>query len=322
MRAALPSRLAELHVIDGKPAFKVLLDLTLYLTGPTADELEFLLDLFDELCPVPSRDQRYLIDEIVDWCPVHAPLLTDLGREAAARGAKRPFFAPTFRRIAEGRALTAELWDGRSIDDPSGSWSFSCRRTHSKKDGLRAFTRMLMPLSTDVEILRLAALRIADRVEFFSGHGGFAFVYNPWIFEDAFDGIYAQARRFWGIDVEYLNGTLPVITHGIKATNWLTLVGNPFAETPAGANAIGALERIPEVSVERVKNGVAIVAGPEPLAGDQNRPDATFDRYFTIANALRPLWLEDHPDFPGECFSENGATRGWLRRLLDPDGWR
>jgi hypothetical protein len=34
------------------------------------------------------------------------------------------------------------------------------------------------------------------------------------------------------------------------------------------------------------------------------------------------LFLQAHPDFPGERWVKNGNTVGWIRRFLDPAGWR
>jgi AcrR family transcriptional regulator len=163
---------------------------------------------------------------------------------------------------------------------------------------------------------------IAENVEFHSGHGGLAFVYDPWRMEPALDAIYASARRFWGIDIEDLNHTLPLMKSSIKGVSWITLVGSEFASKPQIEPALRRADTIPEVTVERHRHGVVMLAGSEPVVGDQNRPDRTLDPYYAVANLLRPLFLMQHPDFPSERFVKNGNTTGWIRRFIEPDGWR
>jgi hypothetical protein len=177
-------------------------------------------------------------------------------------------------------------------------------------------------LAADYEILRTVAIAIADNVELYSGHGGLVFVYDPWLKEDAFDAIYAQARRFWGIDVEDLNGTLPLMKEGIKGINWITLLGSEFASRPEIGEALRGLAAKPQVMIEACQHGTVLIAGSEPVVGDQHRPDRSLDPYYAVAQALMQLFLTDHPDFSGERFIRNGNTVGWIRRFIDPSGWR
>jgi hypothetical protein len=206
----LPSQLATPLVMSGSVASKVMQDLTAYLVGPSEQELEYLIDLYESVCP-PDRMVDYKIGEIEYWAAIARPELTASGRAAAAAGINRPYLEPVRQRIRDGRAFEIQFWDGRPIDDPEGSWSFSCRRIHLRSTGLHTFVRILMPLNANPEILRTAAIAIAENVELYSGHCGLVFVYDPWFKEDALDAIYALARRFWGVDlVEDLNETLPL----------------------------------------------------------------------------------------------------------------
>lgn len=317
----LPTQLDRPVVISGEVGSKVMLDLSVYLVGPSETELEFLLDLYDRVCP-KNFQVRYTIAELGFWPPIAQPVLTASGRAAAKAGVSRPYFEPVRKRIRDGRAFEAAFWDGRPIEDPDGSWSFGCRRIHLRSTGLHAFVRVLAPIDTDYHILRAAALEIADNVELHSGHGGLAFGYDTWLKEAAFDRIYAQARRFWGVDVEDLNGTLPLMKSHIKGVNWLTLVGASFASDPEIEQSMGALASAPDVAVERKRFGAVIVAGPNPVVGDQNQVDGSLDPYYAVAHALQPLFLRSHPDFPGAGFISNVNTVGWIRRFVDPDGWR
>jgi hypothetical protein len=318
----LPPQLADPVVVSGKVIAKTLLDLTVYLEGPSVAELDFLLDLYERLRPSDAEPQKYAIDELVNWWPLRNPELTDSGRAAAAAGIRRPYFEPVRQRIRDGRAFRCGLWDGVQLDDPRGSWSFHCARIHLRRTGLFAFARILAPLSADCDRILQAALDIADGAAFLSGHGGLTFSYDPWDIEEAFDAIYVRARRFWGVDVEYVNGTLPLVREGIKVVNWITMVGSAFMAAPEVASGVLALERAASARVERRAHGTVLIAAALPVTGDQNRPDRALDGYYAVAGALASVFLKGHPDFPGQRFATNANTVGWLRRFLEPDGWR
>ncbi len=316
-----PIQLITPFFAAGKIASKVMLDLTVYLRGPSERELEYLIDLYNRMCPV-DRLVDYKIAELEYWSPLAQPALTASGRSAAAVRIRRPYLEPVRQRIRDSRAFEIRCWDRREIDDPNGSWSFACQRIHLRSMGLRAFVRILLPLGSDTEILRNATSAIADNVEFFSGHGGLVFVYDPWLKGEAFDAIYAQARRFWGVDVEDLNGTLPLMNKGIKGVNWITIVGNKFAATPGIPEALAQLAATPNVQIEKRQHGTVLIAGPQPVVGDQHRPDNSLDPYYAVARVLEPLFLTAHPDFSSERWVKNGNTIGWIRRFINPAGWR
>ncbi|HKX27938.1 MAG TPA: type VI immunity family protein [Blastocatellia bacterium] len=316
----LPSELTRTVTVSGRVTAKVMQDLTVYLVGPSESEFQFLVDLYESLCPA-DRLVRYKIAELEFWPRIASPILTASGRAAAA-GVRQPYFEPTRRRIRDGRAFEARFWDGREIDDADGSWNFSCRSIHLRSTGLHSFVRILIPLKADCEILRRAALAIADRVQSCSGHGGLVFVYDPWLKEDGLDAIYALSRRFWGVEVEDLNYTLPLMKEHLKGVNWITLVGQQFTSTPEIQAELDKLAQRSDVTIEQRRHAAVLIAGPQPVAGDQHRPDSSLDPYYAVARAIEPLFLTAHPDFSGAQFIDHGNTLGWIRRFLDPDGWR
>ncbi len=318
---SVPPALATPTLVSDTVVSKVMLDLTVYLHGPSEQELDYLFDLFQRTCP-SDRLLRYKIAELEFWPRVARPVLTIHGREAAARGVKYPYFEPVRARIREGRGFEAQFWDGREIDDAEGSWNFDCRRIHLRSTGLFSFARFLMPLSTSPEIIHRAAVELAGNVAIHSGHGGLVFAYDVSMLNSAFDAIYAQARRFWGVDVEHMKGTLPLTRSRIKSVSWLTLVGTEFTSSPDVASALNDLEIRPDVTVDYREQATVIAVGSNPPPGDQHRPDNSLDGMYAVAAALKPLLLEVHPDFPSQRWIENGNTVGWLRRFLEPERWR
>lgn len=315
MSIQLPAALAPL-MHSGRIAAKVMLDLTLYLQGPTLQELEFLIDWYARIAP-PGRLVKYKIAEHPHWVPLSRPILTASGRQAAQLGKSLPFLEPSRKRLGEGRAFEVGFWDGRTIDDVDGSWSFNCTRVHLRSRGLFSFVRILVPLQTDPAVLVRAACTLAENVEFLSGHGGLVFTYDPWLKIDAMDYVYAKARRFWGIDVEDLNVTVPLTRRGIKGVSWLTLLGKQFA-TPALAEHWHGLA---DVVCQHYRHGFVFIAGAEPTVGDRHRPDGTLGPLFALGRALGPVYLGAHPDFTGERFIQHGNTLGWIRRFIEPSGW-
>jgi hypothetical protein len=321
MPLALPPQLAKPVVIDDEVAFRVMLDLTVYLIGPSVPELERLLDIYEAACP-KGRLAKYTTGELPDWYPVSSPVLTDSGEVAAKAGIKRPYFEPSRRHINAGRGFKLGYWDGRPISDPEGSWSFSCGAVLLEDEGIRGVARVLMPLDTELGVLRKLAADFADAARFHAGHGGLVFVYHPEMKEPAFDEIYALGRRYWGIDIEDLDATMPFSGDGIKDVNWVTMVGTGWLKDGQVETGIGALRGSTAVSVDPHAHGVVLVAGQQPVVGDQNRPDRSLDPYVAVAKALEPLFLTEHPDFDGVKFPTNDNTLGWIRRFIEPDGWR
>lgn len=297
---------------DGTILRSLFLDLTLYLNDFTEDQLALVIAWYQRVCP-PGRIRKYKVQELVTWDEVANPLfLTKTGRDAASRGERMPFLAAVRRRINEGRRFYVQLWDGASAN----TWSLSVRAPHYKDLGVRPFLRLVAPLDAVAEFPEFAT-ELAGMLALHSGHGGLAFGYNSLFLDEAFDDIYAGARRFWGVDVEHLNGTMRAVNPGIKGVSWITVLGPDLVSEEVTAE----LASRSELSVERRAGGLVIRIGDEPHVGDQNRPDQGFEPYFRLAASLEPLYIDDHEDFPG-VFEDNGNTVAWVRRLIDPDDWR
>ncbi|AGC47880.1 hypothetical protein MYSTI_06607 [Myxococcus stipitatus DSM 14675] len=318
MAASLPPRLATPYLVDGRVAFKVMQDLTVYLGSPSEADLDALCNLYESFCP-KERLVAYRTDELVTWSNLSSPELTLSGRRAASAGIPRPYLEPSRERIRQGRAFSVWFWDRKTLSDPDGSWSFRCTTLKQRPDTFHGFARFLMPLTTDDTLLWDMARSVANTVPFRSGHGGLVFEHDPWLKPLAFDKIYARARRFWAVDIDGMEATLPVTRNHIKGVNWLTLVGMPLAEE--AAEGLARLSTAPRIRLLRQTHGFVIAAGPSPIPGDHHQRDAGLEPYFRIGSALTPLFPTEHPDFSGLRFKAPGATLGWVRRFVEPSGW-
>jgi hypothetical protein len=301
---------------------KLLWDLTIYLVAPNEQALSVLLDLYE--CSCEQRDRSlYMIPEILQWTSVHDPLLTDSGRVADARGDQWACLEPLRNRLRSGRPYSLGFWDGRAFDDPEGSWSFSFQGVKGPDGLLHSFVRFMLPLSAPLDLMRDFASSVAAKLPFMSGHGGLTFAYDPWNSNQAFDAIYAAARRFWGIDIEYLAATLPAMDQFIKGTSWITMLGNTMAANDRVAHALAGLRRDRHLSIEFIDlpHGSIFVAGVRPACGDRHRGVTHLEPQVALARAVGPLMIDAHVDFPGRRFAESGKTVGWFRRFIEPQGW-
>jgi hypothetical protein len=314
----LPPQLVTPLQLDNEVVLKVVLDLTVYLVGPTEAELEALCDLYESVCP-PGRLVAFRIDELLAWSDLGTPELTASAQRAAAAGVTRPYLEATRERIRAGRAFSMALWDHKEGEDPDGSWSMNVRSVKRRNSGLYSFVRFLLPLDTELELLLELARSVADTVAFHSGHGGLVFAYAKDEKEYAFDEIYARAARYWGVDIEDLDASILLTRDHIKGVNWLTLLGNGFANGVEGE--LAALRGEANVHFDKLRHGIVISAGPEPVPGDRNRQDPGLAPYFRVAEALASLFPTKHPDFDGDRFPANGNTLGWVRRFIEPSGW-
>jgi hypothetical protein len=299
-------------------AAKVMLDFTMYLSGVSVSDLDALWDFYAGVCP-PGRLVLFKIDELLVWSNLARPDLTQSARDALARGRRRPYFEATRRRVEAQRSFTSRLWDGRGVDDADGSWSFLCAGIRRRATGLHSIARLVVPLSTDPGLLERIALEMAGRFDFHSGHGGLVFVYDPFLEGSAFDAIYGLSKRFWGVDIESIDLTLPLMATHIKGVNWITALGNQLASQVAGP--LEELRRQADVKVHGAGRGLVIVAGDAPSAGDQNRAPGSPAPYKKVADTLAPLFLPKHPDFPGDRFVKGGDTSAWVRRFIEPAAW-
>jgi hypothetical protein len=104
--------------------------------------------------------------------------------------------------------------------------------------------------------------------------------------------------------------------HGIRDTNWLTLVTNSILKKAGGIEA--ARKKLSsEIVLHEVREGWLFQAGPEPLLGDCKEPTVDFRLYSEVAKFLKPcrdktaLWGPYQK--PGEFTHEE--MLGWIARF-------
>lgn len=288
---------------DEQRLVDVALDITLYSNEITMDELQFVVSEYQRLCP-RGRIKRYKNAERTIW----GRFDPDNANEV---------FKNVKKRLDGGRHAEVGLWDGEMEE----SWSLRCHRLPVKKGKPeQGFYRILMPKSTSPQLMLSIATAIGGGVKFQSGHGGYSFTYDGYFKEDSFEYIYPLARRYWGIDVEDINNTLPLMNKGIKCVNWLTLVGRAFLKKLEWSTQDELLVDAKGVAEKALTHGRLIVAGEEPTIGDRNRRGKGLQQYFDVAKVVAPVQIKSHPEFDGQ-FSEEENTFAWFLRFTEPEGW-
>jgi hypothetical protein len=283
----------------------VSLDATFYVRELGEQEFDIALDCYKRLVP-QEEWQWFKIAENPIWDRVDRPI-----QPASLRHGSHPFaFLDSVRdRIRLGRPVEFKIWDRKEAD----SWSFSCCQLASN-DERHAFYRFLAPRAVDHCLIEQVIRELTALLPATSAHGGHCFTYNFTQRGTAFAEIYKYAWRYWGIDVEYLNATLPLMDTHIKGVHWLTFLGKPFFRDHLVEQDASALSSCCQLS--EVNGGLLLRLGEAPVVGDRNRPHGELGPYFEVGRVLAPLMFENVPEFPG-TFALNHNTLAWVRRFAD-----
>src|SRR5262249_45824516 len=147
------------------------------------------------------------------------------------------------RRLDQG----VVIWDGGEVS----SWSLNIGGVFDPdRPPSASFCQVIFPDDVPPALMLEAARGLADSLPLLSGHGGYTSLFKFLVKNQAFDQIYAWAKRYWGLEVEDFIRTLPVALHGVKGANWLTLVGNDFWLRMRLARQGAEPELPPSVAVE------------------------------------------------------------------------
>jgi hypothetical protein len=105
---------------------------------------------------------------------------------------------------------------------------------------------------------------------------------------------------------------------GLCAVNWLTLVGERWLADPLGDRDLDALSR--PLRTQRYPRGIIVQAGEGPSLGDQHLFD-DLSAYTLASQAVEPALIAEPTSLAG-MYSDHQSTLPWIRRFLDPAGWR
>ncbi len=291
----------------------VVLDLVFYLPKPpTEEEIMKAWGVYWNIAPHKEIKEA---KSIYDYIPT---IITRVVRGPLTIDSIKPYIKKDSRKkpTIEGVVSGVQVYSGLKGEDRGKEWTFTIRGVKKFKGKKTAsFCEVLMPADTNPELLHKMAMGLADVLPFMSGHGGYAPIFDASSKSDAFERIYEWAKRYWGLDVEDLNRTLPEVLHGTKGVNWLTLLNPPYFKKAFGAK----LKFSRDITMEQKKYGYVIRAGKTPTLGDMEKKE--FPKlYAEVDRGMQKIRHKRHEEF--ERTFDKKSTMAWLNRLVKPEGWR
>lgn len=209
-------------------------------------------------------------------------------------------------------------------DEPGApSCLFGYRSIDTGRNERAGVLQLALPQDTDPGLLWQLALSIGHRLPFTCGIGGYAASWNRLHPQTAFHEIRAWCRRYIGLDVQEPDRMAWHVRDALPGTSWLTLMGprllDSWGQSPA--DYVGRKWETPNIAALPLSSGgVLIRAGEGPTLADLNRfayPSA----YVEVARALATRLPMAPPELTGGFFVHED-TAAWMRRFLEPEGWR
>lgn len=209
-------------------------------------------------------------------------------------------------------------------DEPgAASCLFHYRAIDPRRSARAGVVTFALPQDSDPGLLWQLALAVGTRLPFSAGIGGYAASWNRLHSRTAFHEIRAWCRRYLGLDVQDPDRMAWAVGRAVPGTSWLTLVGprllDAWGETAASYAAHPWTS--PEVlALPLARGGVLLRAGARPTLGDVHRLEYP-TAYAEVARRLAARLPEAPPPMTGGFFVNEDTTE-WMRRFVEPEGWR
>ena len=244
---------------------------------------------------------------------------------ARAGTAIRCAFAVYFAEPLHGRESTLAAWSRFARSLPLGQGMHVDTDDGAPILGLPRAGSIRCVFENDVSANDLAALAAwsVDHLPLAWGTAGFVFVHESGRKTVAYDRIAAEAKRLWGVQLLDAGALQWDALDGLPGINWLTLVGNAFAQARGvePAALLGAASARVDAGVYSRAGKLAMVfaAGSAPTRGDVNVGD-DLGPYAQVAELLEPLLVRQPTPLSG-AFESPAVLSAWLRRFTAPRAW-
>jgi hypothetical protein len=153
--------------------------------------------------------------------------------------------------------------------------------------------------------------------EFNYGLAGFAINWNPRskVANLAKANFGYLAKRYRGLDIPQLIGTLLTVSAGIKTINWLTILNKEKWDDLDSEWPLANVDA-PGIRIRVNAWGTIIQAGPKPLLGDTYKGEKV-EAYEVVGRALSSIRCHNHPEIipAGEGDDAQTLTEEWLGRF-------
>jgi hypothetical protein len=256
------------------------------------------------------------------------------GRPRFARSRGSPMWVSfpdsgTLARLTELTGATRRGWrlelaeHGDCEADGSGAWWQLADLPPVLGMERASYVRVL--LASDASATALAELGdwSINRLRLWWGAGGFMFHHTRGSPAFAARRMAALAKRHWAVQIQDMAALQWDALRGMPGVNWLTLIGDEFAQscglTTDKIASQAAVDESRGVFHRRGLHGIALAAGSRPSSGDINLGD-DLTNYARIAQLVEPLLLVGHTPLSGP-FARPEVLAAWSRRFVDPQTW-
>lgn len=308
MSAEIEHLFAPTEISDQSQVAWVTLGNITYIDGSLRDVWADWLAVLDALVGRPWAQNLINLrrSDHARISPVDARLIRAYQRELSQLPAGRSHLAG---ELSDGLEFPQTTIEFRDVE-PSQWGAF--RRA--------SYVRVRLPLDTDPEELVWISRLFTYSLPINQGVAGYLCHIDGRCRGLSSDQAWAWARRYYGLHIVEPVAVSWDAPRGICASNWITLLGERWLQDDA---ALGphALEKLPsDIAVEALTHGRLIQACARPLLGDQNRGE-DLSRYSEVATALDRGFVDSPTEYLG-MFSDLECTQAWMRRLVEPIGWR
>ncbi|MDP9044235.1 MAG: DUF3396 domain-containing protein [Pseudomonadota bacterium] len=217
-----------------------------------------------------------------------------------------------------------ELAEHREAEsDASSTWWQFADLTPVRGIERASYVRVLLPSGTRPAALAALGEWSIDHLRLWWGAGGYVFHHTHGAPVFAATRMAALAKRHWAVQIQDVAALQWDALRGMPGVNWLTLVGDAFAQahgmTAADIGSAAALSASRGVFHRRATHGIALAAGSGPSRGDINLAD-DLSSYISIARLVEPLLLTTHLPLSGPL-SRPDVLSAWLKRYSEPKPW-
>lgn len=180
------------------------------------------------------------------------------------------------------------------------------------------FVQLRVPLATVDEPDALAAklIDLTAPLDFVGGTAGLMLHMSPFHNNQWWKVVRGLVTRYEGVEPDAAERSECRALFGLTGVNWLTFVGPKHLDRLGGIGAVEArAAAAPNVTAQRVSNGIVLRAGLRPRVGDRNKPSDALDPYREVYRIVKPALLLDSTYSIGWKDFDGSATVEWLQRF-------
>jgi hypothetical protein len=158
-------------------------------------------------------------------------------------------------------------------------------------------------------------LNWCEKIKPLHGYGGIGILESPEysVAQNYEKEVYALAKRFPGLEVDYPDVHVLYLRGGIKGINWITIMDEKWVEMLGGEKLLKS-KLDTNFKIYGYSQGIAIQAGKNPEIGDVNRNlDPKY--YRKLSKVSSSIRIKNHKRFHGITGFGPEETQAWIDRF-------